>query len=61
VGRFADGVGTFLADDTLRGQPIRVRFRWSDTATPIPCWEQAFSPDGGDSWEINWVMRFTRA
>jgi hypothetical protein len=30
-GAFAGGVGTFCADDTLNGQPIRVRFRWTDT------------------------------
>jgi hypothetical protein len=28
-GRFKDGVGTFLADDTLRNKPIKVRFTWS--------------------------------
>ena len=60
-GRFDNGVGTFLADETLRGQPIKVRFIWSDTASPHPRWEQAFSPDGGKTWEVNWVMRFSRA
>src|SRR5882762_7808177 len=29
VGGFADGIGTFEADDTLRGKPIKVRFQWS--------------------------------
>ena len=24
-------------------------------------WEQAFSPDGGKTWEVNWVMEFSRA
>jgi hypothetical protein len=61
VGGFADGVGAFTADDTLNGRPIRVRFLWSDMNTPTPRWEQAFSPDGGENWEINWIMRFTRA
>ena len=28
-GKFVNGVGTFYADDTLRGKPIRVRFTWS--------------------------------
>jgi len=60
IGSFENGIGTFLADDTLRDQPIKVRFRWSDI-TPTAChWEQAFSPDGGASWEVNWVMQFTR-
>lgn len=61
VGRFESGVGTFLADDQLRGQPIKVRFLWSGIASPNPRWEQAFSPDDGKTWETNWVMRFERA
>jgi hypothetical protein len=61
TGRFSDGVGEFHADDTLRGAPIRVRFQWLDANTPSPCWEQAFSPDAGATWETNWMMRFTRA
>lgn len=60
-GSFTNGVGEFSADDTLRGQPIRVRFRWSDIAANSARWEQAFSPDGGETWEVNWVMHFTRA
>jgi hypothetical protein len=61
VGRFESGVGTFLADDQLRGQAIKVRFLWSGIASPNPRWEQAFSPDDGKTWETNWVMRFERA
>lgn len=60
VGRFVDGVGTFLASDTLRGQPIVVRFQWTGTNTPTPRWEQAFSADGGATWETNWEMDFSR-
>lgn len=58
VGRFADGVGTFYADDTWAGQPIRVRFIWKPNPGACPSWEQAFSPDGGESWETNWTMQF---
>lgn len=60
VGRFEDGVGSFYADETLNGKPIRVRFRWTNTRTPTPRWEQAFSPDGGQTWEVNWQMIFHR-
>ena len=28
--------------------------------TPTPRWEQAFSDDGGVTWEANWIMEFTR-
>jgi len=60
-GRFADGVGTFLGDDVLHGRPIRVRFLWSGISAQAARWEQAFSGDGGATWEINWVMDFRRA
>jgi hypothetical protein len=61
VGVFEDGVGSFYADDAFNGQPIRVRFQWRDTQTGSPAWEQAFSVDGGNTWEVNWKMRFERA
>lgn len=60
VGAFDQGIGTFFADDVIDGCAIRVRFRWSDTRTPSPLWEQAFSVDAGDTWEVNWCMRFHR-
>jgi hypothetical protein len=61
VGGFVDGTGTFYADDTLDGRPIRVRFRWAVGDRAAPHWEQAFSADGGDTWETNWHMAFTPA
>lgn len=60
VGRFADGTGVFHADDMLDGSPIRIRFTWSSLAAGTPRWEQAFSADGGDTWETNWTMDFFR-
>jgi hypothetical protein len=61
MGSFSDGVGVFVADDSWKGTPVKVRFRWSDITSRSARWEQAFSTDGGKTWEINWVMRFTRA
>lgn len=60
VGGFDGGVGRFLAEDTLRGQPIVVRFEWSRITARTARWEQAFSPDGGKTWEVNWEMDFER-
>lgn len=60
-GNFKDGMGEFIGDDTLRGMPVKVRFRWTKIDTPAPHWEQAFSPDGGKTWEDNWHMDFRRA
>jgi hypothetical protein len=59
-GRFEDGVGTFFADETFEGRPIRVRFLWTDITPASARWQQAFSEDGGASWETNWVMDFER-
>ncbi|HET7793754.1 MAG TPA: DUF1579 domain-containing protein, partial [Rhizobacter sp.] len=60
VGSFEGGTGSFYADDTFKGRPIRVRFLWLDTRTATPRWEQTFSTDGGATWEVNWRMRFER-
>lgn len=60
VGRFRDGVGVFLSDDTHEGVPIKVRGRFSDIAPGSAQWDQAFSTDGGKTWETNWIMRYTR-
>src|SRR4029453_12235885 len=55
-GGFANGVGTFETDDTLRGKSIRVRFTWSKITPTSAHWEQAFSPDPGKTWWTNWTM-----
>jgi len=58
AGRFDKAAGTFYADDQFKGKPIRVRYLWN--ASTAPHWEQAFSDDGGKTWETNWTMDFTR-
>ena len=58
-GGFSGDIGVFEGDDTHEGIPVRVRFTWSGVDTPTPRWEQAFSDDGGTTWETNWIMDFT--
>jgi hypothetical protein len=59
-GRFAGGRGSFYAQEISEGRHILTRFVWSDI-TPISAhWEQAYSADGGLSWEVNWIMEFSR-
>jgi len=60
IGSFSGDVGVFEGPDTFEGRPIVVRYTWSGVTTPTPRWEQAFSDDGGQTWETNWVMEFTR-
>jgi hypothetical protein len=59
IGSFAAGIGLFFANDVLGGVPIKIRFEWTLTRDQHPHWEQAFSPDDGRTWEVNWVMDFT--
>ncbi|MET3663863.1 DUF1579 domain-containing protein [Caulobacter sp. 1776] len=61
IGRFANGVGTFLSDDTFEGRPIKVRGQFRALSPTQAQWDQAFSPDGGATWEINWIMRYSKA
>ena len=59
-GGFTNGVGSFYSDDTLNGQPIRVRYLWSHITPTSARWEQAYSKDAGKTWDTNWTMDFTR-
>ncbi|MFN8515037.1 MAG: hypothetical protein U0841_21120 [Chloroflexia bacterium] len=60
VGEFVAGRGEFYAQEQHEGRQVLSRFIWS-AITPTSCrWEQALSPDGGKSWETNWIMEFTR-
>jgi hypothetical protein len=61
VGGFTGSVGRFFADDSLEGVPIKVRFIWNSNLGGNPTWEQAFSADGGVTWETNWTMEFSRS
>jgi putative component of membrane protein insertase Oxa1/YidC/SpoIIIJ protein YidD len=60
IGEFNDGRGEFFSQETLNGRAILVRFVISDI-TPDSCrFEQAFSNDGGKTWEVNWIAIDTR-
>lgn len=59
VGQFKDGRGEFYDQEDNNGRNIFVRYLW--IASPdAPRWEQAFSLDGGKTWETNWIATFTR-
>jgi hypothetical protein len=60
IGGFKSGRGEFYGQETLGGRAILVRFVISDI-TPTSCrFEQAFSDDGGKTWEVNWIATDTR-
>ncbi len=60
VGRFKEGIGTFEAVEEMAGRPVGVRFIWDGITADSARWRQAFSFDGGRSWDENWEMRFER-
>ena len=60
-GRFEDGVGIFHGEDMDGDRPVKVVYRWEDITPSSARWSQAFSYDGGATWETNWIMRFMRA
>jgi hypothetical protein len=60
IGEFKDGRGEFYGSDTLDGRAILVRFVISDITKDSCHFEQAFSDDGGKTWEVNWIATDTR-
>lgn len=60
IGGFRDGRGEFYNQESFRGRAIFVRFVFSDITPKSFKLEQAFSGDGGKTWEANWIATFTR-
>jgi len=60
IGEFKNGRGQFYGPDTFNGRSILVRNGFSDITPNSSRFEQAFSADGGKTWETNWIMTFTR-
>jgi hypothetical protein len=56
----AKGKGTFYGTDTVNDRMILVRFVISDVTPNSARFEQAFSADGGATWETNWIAVDTR-
>ena len=60
IGEFSNGRGEFYDQEMFEGRSIFVRFVWSEITKNSCRWEQAFSADGGKTWETNWMVEFTR-
>ena len=61
IGEFKGGRGEFFNQEALNGRAIFVRFIFSDITTNSFRLEQAFSDDGGKTWEANWIATFSRS
>jgi hypothetical protein len=60
IGEFKNGRGEFYDQETLNDRAILVRFVISEITTDSCHFEQAFSDDGGKTWEVNWIATDTR-
>jgi len=60
VGEFRDGRGEFYDQEVWEGRTILVRYVWSGITRTSAHFEQAFSDDGGKTWEVNWSSDQTR-
>ena len=57
IGEFKGDTGEFYGTDIVDGKYIYVRFSWWPKTAHF---EQAFSNDGGKTWEVNWITDQTR-
>jgi hypothetical protein len=60
IGEFRGGRGQFYGQDTFKSRAILVRFIVLPENADTWRFEQAFSEDGGQTWETNWIATDTR-
>jgi len=60
IGGFDGNRGLFYNQEMLGNRAILVRFIFSGISPRSFRIEQAFSADGGTSWETNWISDFTK-
>lgn len=60
VGQFEGNRGEFYDQEPWKGRAILVRYVWLDLGPHSARMEQSFSPDGGKSWEVNWICELSR-
>lgn len=60
MGQFIDGEGIFITKETVDGVNWQYRGVW-DKITANSCrWHQSSSKDGGETWQWDWWMEWTR-
>ena len=60
TGQFAGGRGVFIGEDTVDGRVVLIRNIYSEAGPGHDRFESAYSSDGGQAWETNWIMTGTR-
>ena len=60
VGAFTGNRGEFFDQEEWKGRAILVRYQWFNNSPNSARMEQSFSPDGGKTWEVNWICELSR-
>jgi hypothetical protein len=60
VGQFTGRKGEFYDQEDWQGRAVLVRYEWTDISPQSALMQQAFSADGGKSWEVNWICELSR-
>ena len=60
TGEFRNGRGEFYSHEEYGGRMILVRFVITPMGPDTCRFEQAYSDDGGRTWEVNWIAVDTR-
>ena len=60
IGEFKDGRVELYGQDTVQGRTILVRAIWSEITPDSHRYEEAFSQDGGKSWQRSFLANLTR-
>ena len=60
VGQFTGNRGEFFHQEDFKGWTILVRYVWLNISPNASRMEQSFSPDGGKTWEVNWICELSR-
>jgi hypothetical protein len=60
IGEFKNGRREFFDQESFNGRAILVRFVISGIRPNSCRFEQAFSEDGGKTWEANWIATDAR-
>lgn len=55
LGDFLNGLGEFYPHDNFEGRKHLLPLHVNDSNSAACRWEQAFSADGGTTWETNWI------
>jgi hypothetical protein len=55
IGQFEGRRGEFYASDMFEGRAIYIRYVWQNLSQKATHFEQAYSSDGGKTWEVNWI------